>query len=123
MAVDVITTSQTLTLANGDVNAQGTVSGLKFDQTGTGRFANTQAASTTPAALNLGSLTTPGWCQMRNISSSNNIQIGPSASSAGALEPFIELAPGEVATFKLSVVPFFQAVAGTPELDYIIFEA
>lgn len=119
-----ITLAGSIKLSNLGLKTNPSISGLKVDQATRVLVRDVLTLTTTPVALALGEVVTPGWAFFINLedpaTSTDIIVIGPTASSAGALEPFVEIQPGEFAAFRLSVAPYAKSLTGTPQLDYTI---
>lgn len=62
----------------------------------------TQTATTNPAALNVGSVTVPGWVFLRNVATNAALQFGMTNTSGGFV-PVIELNTGDVAVVRLAL--------------------
>lgn len=95
-----------------------------FTQTGSGRVANTVAVpNDADLALALGGVTTCGLAYFKNLalvaSTTHIISIGPDATG---LQAAIRLAPQQWCLVFLAAAPYARAAAGTPLLDYIIFQ-
>jgi hypothetical protein len=96
----------------------------QFTQTGSGRVANTVAVpNDSDLELELGGVTTPGLAYFKNLaavaSTTHIISIGPDATG---LQAAIRLAPQQWCLVFLAAAPYARAAAGTPLLDYKIFE-
>jgi hypothetical protein len=95
-----------------------------FTQTGTGLVANTVTVpNDSDIALALGGVTTTGFAYFQNLAlaadATHIINIGPDSTG---IVPFIRLAPGQWCVVFLAAAPYARAAAGTPLLDYIIFQ-
>ena len=95
-----------------------------FTQTGSGLVANTVTVpNDSDLALALGGVTTTGFAYFQNLAlvadATHIINIGPDSTG---LVPFIRLAPGQWCVVFLAAAPYARAAAGTPLLDYIIFQ-
>ena len=95
-----------------------------FTQTGTGLVANTVTVpNDSDLALALGGVTTTGFAYFQNLAlvadATHIINIGPDSTG---IVPFIRLAPGQWCVVFLAAAPYARAAAGTPLLDYIIFQ-
>jgi hypothetical protein len=101
-----------------------TIATSLFTQTGSGRVANTVAVpNDSDLALALGGVTTCGLAYFKNLalaaSTTHIISIGPDATG---LQAAIRLAPQQWCVVFLAAAPYARAAAGTPLLDYIIFQ-
>jgi hypothetical protein len=96
----------------------------QFTQTGSGRVANTVAVpNDSDLELELGGVTTPGLAYFANLAlaadATHVISIGPDATG---LQAAIRLAPQQWCLVFLAAAPYARAAAGTPLLDYKIFQ-
>ena len=96
----------------------------RFDQAGTGRVSNTVAVpNASDLALALGGVGTVGLAYFKNLAAvadaTHIINIGPDSTG---LVPLIRLAPQQWCLVFLGAAPYARAAAGTPKLDYTIFE-
>jgi hypothetical protein len=101
-----------------------TIPSSQFDQTGTGRAANTVAVpNDSDLELELGGITTVGLAYFKNLAAvadaTHIINIGPDATG---LQAAIRLAPQQWCLVFLAAAPYARAAAGTPLLDYKIFQ-
>ena len=119
-----ITLTTNLTSTNGLVKVNNQVGGVQIDQAAQGKAEFTQAVGTTPVPLELGELSTPGVCLLRNSDDTDTIYIGLIISSAGSFETFFELKPGEPCSGRLGLVdPYVKSSANNPILTGSILEA
>ena len=73
-------------------------------------------------ALDLGSVTTPGWAVFINMDTADYVEIG--SYVGGTFYPFIKLLPGECVMCRLGIAaPYALANTTTVDLFYIIYEA
>lgn len=93
-----------------------------YTQTTAGKFERVIATSTSDTAITLTGITTPGWCMLLNLDSTNSIDWGPTASAA--IAPVGTLGPGGIAIFqcKSTVAIRVQASASTPKLQIKVWE-
>lgn len=96
----------------------------RFDQAAAGRVANTVTVpNDSDLALALGGVTTVGLAYFRNMAAvtatTHIINIGPDSTG---LVPLIRLAPQQWCLVFLGAAPYARADAGTPQLDYTIFQ-
>jgi len=72
-------------------------------------------------ALNLGSVSTPGWSVFINMDKDNFVEIG--SVDGGTFYPFLKLLPGEAHLGRLAIAaPYARADTATLDLFYIIYE-
>lgn len=68
--------------------------------------------------IDLSELTTPGWCEIRNLDQTNFIEVGLWDESVGEFHPFIEVGPEEHQIIKISRnFGESYAVTGTGTVD------
>jgi hypothetical protein len=96
----------------------------RFTQDALGRVSNTVAVpNDSDLALELGGVTTTGLAYFRNMAAvadaTHIINIGPDDTG---LVPLIRLAPQQWCLVFLGAAPYARAEAGTPKLDYTIFQ-
>jgi len=93
-----------------------------YSQNTVGAAAGVMATSTTAATVPSSIVSTLGYCVVKNLDTTNNIDLGVFAS--GTFTPFGKLKPGEQAVFRLYPGVVFQAKAeaGTPGLSYWILQ-
>jgi hypothetical protein len=101
-----------------------TINTERFTQAGVGRVANTATVpNDSDLALELGGITTTGLAYFRNLapvsSPTHVINIGPDSTG---LVPAIRLAPQQWCIVWLAAAPYARAEAGTPNLDYFVFQ-
>ena len=101
-----------------------TIATERFTQAGTGRVSNTVAVpNASDLALALGGVGTVGLAYFKNLAAvadaTHIINIGPDSTG---LVPLIRLAPQQWCLVFLGAAPYARAAAGTPKLDYTIFE-
>lgn len=72
--------------------------------------------------ISYGDLVAPRWSWFRNVSTANNITLGP--TSGGAIVPLITLLPGEACCFPIaaSAVLRGQSTVTNNKLDRLILE-
>jgi len=121
-----ITTTVKVSVTKNNIKNRGMdASGLKVDQTGVGYASGVMEVTTTPQAIPMGDLTTPGRFVMQSQEDADtgvNIQIG-SYDSPGIHE-FLELFPVETASGRLKETqPYAKCTTGTAVLEYFILEA
>jgi len=96
----------------------------RFAQAGVARVANTVAVpNDSDLEIELGGVTTIGLAYFKNLAAvadaTHIINIGPDSTG---LVPLIRLAPQQWCLVFLGAAPYARAAAGTPKLDYTIFE-
>ncbi len=81
---------------------------------------DTQLIATSAEAIQMGEITTPGWCYIKNLDAANFVSIRN--GSAGA--DVIKLLAGESAFFRWpsTAVPYAIADTGACYIEYIIAE-
>lgn len=98
-------------------------SAVQFDLANTGptKFIDhVQEIGTSEEAIDLGDITAPGWCMMKNLDATNFIEIF--AVTAGTA--MFKLLPGEFFLGKLSATaPFAKADTAVAHLRIFIYEA
>jgi len=95
----------------------------KVDMAGTHRSNDTQDITTTPAALAISaSVATPGITYLRNLDTTNFVQVGVYVSST--FYPLLKLLPGESQMVRLAITnPYAKADTATVTLEYDVLEA
>jgi len=101
-----------------------TIPTAQYTQAGSGRVANTVSVpNDADLELDLGGVTTPGLAYFKNLAlaadATHIISIGPDATG---LQAAIRLAPQQWCLVFLAAAPYARAAAGTPLLDYKIFQ-
>jgi hypothetical protein len=116
-----IRVESTLRLTKGEIkNREMKNTNIQIDQTGTGYNSLEQTIGTTPEALDMGDLTTPGRYECK-VTGDNNIQIG--AMQSGAFVPVDELWPGEPGSGRwATTAPHAKAIGGTSKLEHMTTE-
>ncbi len=89
-----------------------TVSNLQVDQAAVGAAAGVQNIGTTEESLSTGDLTTYGWLFLRNLDTSNYVQVGFSTGVYG-----IRLEAGEFAAFRTDPAATVYLKASTAACD------
>lgn len=114
------------TFVKGDTDLTGPFQpgALNFTVAGTKYVSHVQALSDVEAALDMGSVTGPGWCWVRNLDDTDWIKI----SRATGETAFLKLNAGMVSVLHLDATggaaPVAIADTGkTPELQYVILDA
>jgi hypothetical protein len=111
-----------ITLNNGGLKDQYSSSSVTADQSTAALVRNVQTiSSVSHAALDLGSLTTPGFAVFQNLDATNYIEIGIDVS--GTFYPFMKLNPGDQGMVKLgTTAPYALADTASISLFYIIYD-
>lgn len=111
------------TASAGGLNDQFAPGALVYNQTTQGKYEGVVATSTSDTVFPTLGLTTPGYCFLQNLDSTNAIDVGP--TSGGAIVDAIRLLAGEVAVFRMKSGATYrhQADAGTPRLQIKVWEA
>lgn len=100
------------TLTNGNQNFAFAPGALTFDQTATGGIDQIVVVNSSASeVISFGSVTTEGWCFLRNLDATNYVQYGPDSGSS--LIVFGRIEAGEVAAFRLDPTTTFRAQANT----------
>jgi hypothetical protein len=125
-AADEITINATLQVANGFLSDVRRVTNLQVDQAEASSAAGVQIVGTTPAALALGDLSTPGFALLRNIGGATNvltITIGVMDENTNFCA-VAEMDYGEIALFRIGagVAPYVQASVEGAKMDTLILE-
>ena len=114
-----ITISASLAFSKGGIGSTLSDSDLKFDVTGTDYFQGTQGVGTSEEALDLGHITTPGYCYMKNTDTTNFVSIIRATSEGNC----IKLKAGEVALFRFeATAPFVKADTSAVQINYLLIE-
>ncbi len=120
-----ITVTASLSVTKGTITTARTESALTSDLAGDQYIDAVQEinVAATEEALDLGDLvlstTVPGKCWMKNLDGSNSISV---RGATGGVD-LITLLPGQVAVFPMgAVAPFIISSAGTPKLQYLLYE-
>ena len=88
-----ITLSASLAFSKGGIGSTLSDTALEFDVSGTDYVQGTQGVGTTDEALDLGHITTPGYCYMKNTDSTNFITVRDADDQGDC----IKIKAGEVA--------------------------
>ena len=115
-----ITLSASLTFLKGGIGSSLADTDLTFDVSGTDYFQGTQGVGfASEEALDLGHITTPGYCYMKNTDSTNFVVVRGVAADTIT----IKLKAGEVALFRHGgTVPTVQADTSEVQIDYLLIE-
>lgn len=116
-----ITITAALQVANGLYGDSRTSGRAQFNQTTADGNAGTQTIGTTYGAVALGGVTTAGYAYIRNIGTTNFVEIGTEVGAAFA--PCIKLLPSEVAIFRIGAPLFAKADTAAVKIDVLILAA
>jgi hypothetical protein len=93
-----------------------------FTQTGTDYFKGTQTATTTTAALEIGRITQPGLMLLKNLDSSNYVELAGATFTIG--NGVIRVNAGEWCLFRwMGTTPFILANTASVEVEFLLLEA
>ncbi len=117
---DEATVTTSLQFAKGSVDLTLSDVASTFDVTGTRYIRGVQDVGfAAPEALDMGDLTDPGWCYMRNLDTSNFVTVYAATGETA----FMQLNAGEHACFRMvATAPFVQADTGAIDLEYMIVQ-
>jgi len=115
-----LTVTTSLSFAKGSVKSVGLAdSGKQYDVTGTKYFAGVQNVGVSPEPLDLGDITTPGFIYIRNLDSTNYVDVRMGAAGADV----VRVNAGESHLFRLSAAtPYVTANTAAVDLEYFIVE-
>ena len=117
---DEITISGSLKVSNGLLTSSRSVTRLQANQAAQVSREGVQSIGTTYEAIDLGDVATAGYVYIRNIDTTNYVEIGTEASSAFA--PVIRLLAGEAALFRAGAVLFAKANTAAVKIDVLILD-
>jgi hypothetical protein len=107
------TKSPVSTVALNEAGKTISVNGIKYVR-------GVQAIGTAAEAIDLGDVATPGWFFLRNLDSTNYVDILTQVAGGAA---FLRLKPGELAIGRFAVAaPAAQANGAAVNLEYMIIE-
>ena len=116
MANEITLTLQTL-LNNGGISDNHASGSFSVNQALAKMVRNVQTIGTVEEALQLGDVTTPGYCVFKNIDDTNFVEIGISGNM------FLKLKPGEQCLCRLTTTaPYAKADTADVELFYIMYQ-
>jgi hypothetical protein len=117
MANEITYQFQTL-LSNGSLSDSYASNSQSADQSSALLIRNVQNIGfAADEALQLGDVTTPGWCVFQNLDDTNYVEIG-----VGSFTPFLKLKPGEQCVCRLgTTAPRAKANTAAVDLFYIIY--
>jgi len=94
---DEITITTTVNVTNGEYLDDFRASGVTFDQAASGGWKSIQDIGTSEESItSFGDVSTEGWCVLKNLDSTNYVQVGPATTSY-----MIRLEATEHAVFRL----------------------
>ena len=94
--------------------------GLQLDVAGGDHITKTQSVGTSQEAIVIGEITTPGYIFVRNLDSTNYVEIRDGSSGADV----VKVRAGGIALFELATAtPFAIANTASCEIEYTIIEA
>lgn len=93
-----------------------------YTQNAVGASSGVQSVTTSMTNLTLGSVTTNGYCVMKNLDLVNVVDFG--VNNSGTFVACGTLNPGEVALFryKSGAVPALKSVVGTNNVQFILLQ-
>jgi hypothetical protein len=92
------------------------------DMSGTDYVMGRQTATTTTAALEIGRITQPGLMLLKNLDSTNYIELGGATFTVG--NGVIRVNAGEICLFRWrGTTPFILANTASVEVEYLLIEA
>ena len=96
------------------------VSGFRADMAGSRVVDDTQLIGTSAEAIQMGEITSPGWCYIKNLDVTNYVTIRNGSTGADV----IKLLAGESAYFRWpsTAVPYAIANTASCYIEYIIAE-
>jgi hypothetical protein len=126
MANEITLTLQTL-LNNGGISDSHASGSFAVDQASAKMLRNVQEIGTTREALQLGDVTTPGYCVFINLDDTNFVEIGVEGFIDGVgtvgFIGFLKLKPGEQCLVRLTTTaPYAKADTAAVELFYIMYQ-
>lgn len=115
-----LTLSASLSYAKGGRSQSASKTALKLDVSGTDHIKLSQTIGTSPEALDIGDITTPGYVFIENKDENNFVEIRHGASG----DDVVKVRAGGIAMFELATAtPFAIADTAAVELDITIIEA
>jgi hypothetical protein len=117
---DEITVKPYLKLLKGNHSETIAPTAYTVDQTGIGAWKSVQNIGTSEESIGtFGDVTTEGWCYMRNLDTTNYVQIGFSTAVYG-----IRLEAGETAQFRCepSLTMYLKANTAACEVEIFVAE-
>ena len=117
---DEITISASLKVSNGLLTSPRSVTRLQADQATQMSREGVQSIGTTYEAIDLGDVATAGYVYIRNIDTTNYVEIGTEVSAAFA--PAIKLLAGEAALFRAGAVLYAKADTAAVKIDVLILD-
>ena len=115
-----LTLSATMKFTKGERKVSVARSGLQLDVAGTDYIQKTQTIGTSAEALVLGDIGTPGYMFVRNLDSTNFVEIRHGADGADV----VKVRAGGIALFELaSSTPYAIADTASVEIEVAMIEA
>ena len=117
-----LTLTGSITFAKGNVGSISMLkSGVQFTVSGTNYSRQTTSVGTSAfTALDIGSITTPGFIFIQNNDTTNYVEVSASTSANGC----VKLLPGEFAIFRCATTtPAVKAHTAACVVEYLLIEA
>ena len=115
-----LTINASLAFSKGGRSVSTSVSALKLDVSGTDHIKLSQTIGTSAEAIDLGDITTPGYCLVKNLDDTNFVELRDGASG----DDLVKVRAGGVALFELATTtPFGIADTAACECEITIIEA
>ena len=97
---------------------------INVDLTTARRGGHIQTIGLTEEDIDVGDVTSPGLCILRNLDTTNYVTIGPKVGTTNLIEPIIKLKPGQPAVLFLDPTVTLVAIAnaGAVSLQVDVFE-
>ena len=114
---DEIAITLAVSVTNGNFLDNINMGTLQFNQSNEGVDGSVVEIATSETTISLSDLTTEGYMLLRNLDTTNYIDIGP--DSTGQVD-FIRLLAGEVALFPLTPGPTVKATANTAACNLFV---
>lgn len=92
-----------------------TPTSLVADKATIGAMGETQIVPTSDTVVDLGDLVAARWCYLRNLDTTNYIELGP--TSGGAIVKMVKLKAGEACLFPLAASVVLRAIANTGSVN------
>jgi hypothetical protein len=119
---DEITISASLAMSKGGRTPSFACIADTFDMAGTDYIRGTQTATTSTTALDIGRITQPGLMLLKNLDSSNYIELAGATFTVG--NGVIQVKAGECCLFRWKgTTPFILANTASVEVEYLLCEA
>lgn len=119
--------SGSLVLVNGYLKHTFAPGAIQITQASPGRGGSAQLIGTTEEVVDVGDVVAPGWCAMRNLDTTNYVDVGPEygPSGGGVLVEMLRIQPGKYGIFPLHPSVVLRAKAHTAPvlLDVYVYES